>query len=387
MFATCSGPSTQRAMLTRPPFEVQDILTHSLDSYRLENPLDKDQYKAANAILRCRTAVLGGHSDSCTCGYTCISYNSCRNRSCPKCGSLKREAWIEGRLCSILDVRHFHAVFTVPSSFNALALANKNVFYDLLFKASTETVKALAADKKHLGALPGMTAVLHTWGKTLVFHPHIHMIVTGGGDSDMGWREGGKKFFLPVRAMSRKFRGMFVSLLRKAYKMGGIAFGEDEFDTLLDTVMGKEWVVYCKKPFKGSEGVYRYLGSYTHRTAITNSRLVEVTAERTTFTYKDYKDKGTQKLMTLENKEFIRRFLLHVPPCGFTRIRHYGIYASANKKTKLSRCMVMTKTKSRVPRKETLEETVLRLYKVNLSVCPECGGLLSKSLLPPGRPP
>lgn len=374
-------------MSTRPPFEVQDILTHSLDSYRLENPLDKDQYKAANAILRCRTAVLGGHSDSCTCGYTRISYNSCRNRSCPKCGSLKREAWIEGRLCSILDVRHFHAVFTVPSSFNALALANKNVFYDLLFKASTETVKALAADKKHLGALPGMTAVLHTWGKTLVFHPHIHMIVTGGGDSDMGWREGGKKFFLPVRAMSRKFRGLFVSLIRKAYKMGGIAFGEDEFDTLLDTVMGKEWVVYCKKPFKGSEGVYRYLGSYTHRTAITNSRLVEVTAERTTFTYKDYKDKGTQKLMTLENKEFIRRFLLHVPPCGFTRIRHYGIYASANKKTKLSRCMVMTKTKSRVPRKETLEETVLRLYKVNLSVCPECGGLLSKSLLPPGRPP
>lgn len=374
-------------MSTRPPFEVQDILAHSLDSYRLENPLDKDQYKAANAILRCRTAVLGGHSDSCTCGYTRISYNSCRNRSCPKCGSLKREAWIEGRLCSILDVRHFHAVFTVPSSFNALALANKNVFYDLLFKASTETVKALAADKKHLGALPGMTAVLHTWGKTLVFHPHIHMIVTGGGDSDMGWREGGKKFFLPVRAMSRKFRGLFVSLIRKAYKMGGIAFGEDEFDTLLDTVMGKEWVVYCKKPFKGSEGVYRYLGSYTHRTAITNSRLVEVTAERTTFTYKDYKDKGTQKLMTLENKEFIRRFLLHVPPCGFTRIRHYGIYASANKKTKLSRCMVMTKTKSRVPRKETLEETVLRLYKVNLSVCPECGGLLSKSLLPPGRPP
>lgn len=374
-------------MSTRPPFEVQDILAHSLDSYRLENPLDKDQYKAANAILSCRTAVLGGHSDSCTCGYTRISYNSCRNRSCPKCGSLKREAWIEGRLCSILDVRHFHAVFTVPSSFNALALSNKNVFYDLLFKASTETVKALAADKKHLGALPGMTAVLHTWGKTLVFHPHIHMIVTGGGDSDMGWREGGKKFFLPVRAMSRKFRGLFVSLLRKAYKMGGIAFGKDEFDTLLDTVMGKEWVVYCKKPFKGSEGVYRYLGSYTHRTAITNSRLVEVTAERTTFTYKDYKDKGTQKLMTLENKEFIRRFLLHVPPCGFTRIRHYGIYASANKKTKLSRCMVMTKTKSRVPRKETLEETVLRLYKVNLSVCPECGGLLSKSLLPPGRPP
>ena len=374
-------------MLTRPHFEVQDILAHSFDSFRLKNPLDKDQYKAANAILRCRTAVLGGHSDSCACGYTRISYNSCRNRSCPKCGSLKREAWIEGRLCNILDVRHFHAVFTVPSAFNALALANKEVFYNLLFKVSTETVKVLAADKKHLGALPGMTAVLHTWGKNLAFHPHIHMIVTGGGYSATGWKQGGKKFFLPVRAMSKKFRGLFVSSLRKAYKMGGIAFEKDEFDALLDTVMGKEWVVYCKKPFKGSQGVYRYLGSYTHRTAITNSRLVEVTAERTTFTYKDYKDKGRQKLMVLANEEFIRRFLLHVLPRGFTRIRHYGIYASANKNTKLARCMVMTKTKRQVPRRETMQETVLRLYKVNLSVCPVCGRLLSSSILQPGIPP
>ena len=374
-------------MSTRPHVEVQDIFAHSFDGFRLKNPLDKDQYKAANAILRCRTAVLGGHSDRCSCGYTRISYNSCRNRSCPKCGSLKKEAWIEGRLCNIVDVRHFHAVFTVPSAFNALALANKEVFYNLLFKVSTETVKVLAADKKHLGALPGMTAVLHTWGKNLAFHPHIHMIVTGGGYSATGWKDGGKKFFLPVRAMSKKFRGLFVSSLRKAYKMGGIAFGKDEFDALLDTVMGKEWVVYCKKPFKGSEGVYRYLGSYTHRTAITNSRLVEVTAERTTFTYKDYKDKGRQKLMVLENEEFIRRFLLHVLPRGFTRIRHYGIYASANKNTKLARCMVMTKTKRQVPRRETMQETVLRLYKVNLSVCPECGRLLSSSILQPGIPP
>jgi len=187
--------------------------------------------------------------------------------------------------------------------------------------------------------------------------------------------------------MSKKFRGLFVSSLRKAYKMGGIAFEKDEFDALLDTVMGKEWVVYCKRPFKGSEGVYRYVGSYTHRTAITNGRLVEVTAERTTFTYKDYKDKGRQKLMVLANEEFIRRFLLHVLPRGFTRIRHYGIYASANKNTKLARCMVMTKTKRHVPRRETMQETVLRLYKVNLSVCPECGRLLSSSILQPGIPP
>ncbi|HKM06191.1 MAG TPA: IS91 family transposase [Sphaerochaeta sp.] len=374
-------------MLSRRPFEVQDILAHSFASFRLRHPLDKDQYKAVNAILRCRTAALGGHKDSCSCGFSRISYNSCRCRCCPKCGSMKRESWIEGRLCSILDVRHFHAVFTVAEELNKLALANKRVFYCLLFMAATETVKALAADKKHLGALPGMTAVLHTWGKTLVFHPHIHMIITGGGYSEVGWVEGKKKFFLPVRAMSIKFRGLFVSLLRKAFKSGELTFAQDEFDVLLDTVMAKKWVVYCKKPFKGSEGVYRYLGSYTHRTAITNSRLVEVTSEKTTFTYKDYKDKCRQKNMTLDNEEFIRRFLLHVPPSGFTRIRHYGVYSSASKKTKLAKCKTWTRTKSRVLKKETLQETVLRLYKVNISVCPECGGLLSSSVFMPGSPP
>jgi hypothetical protein len=374
-------------MLIRPHFEVQDILAHSFDSFRLKNQLDKDQYKAANAILHCRTAELGGHKDSCSCGFSRISYNSCRNRSCPKCGSMKRDSWIEGRLCSILDVRHFHAVFTVPGELNALAIANKKVFYNLLFKVSTETVKALAADKKHLGALPGMTAVLHTWGKTLVFHPHIHMIITAGGYSAMGWVAGKKDFFLPVRAMSRKFRGLFVSSLRKAFTSGDITFAQDGFDALLDTVMGKEWVVYCKKPFKGPEGVYRYLGSYTHRTAITNNRLVEVTSGKTTFTYKDYKDKCRQKTMTLDNEEFIRRFLLHVPPCGFTRIRHYGVYASACKRTKLAKCKIWTRTKGRVLRKETLQETVLRLYKVNISVCPKCGLLLSSSIFPPGAPP
>lgn len=270
---------------------------------------------------------------------------------------------------------------------NKLALANKKVFYALLFKAASETVKALAAVKKFLGALPGMTAVLHTWGKTLVFHPHIHMIITGGGYSEMGWVASKKNFFLPVRVMSKKFRGLFVSLLRKAFAAGDIVFEEHEFDILLDKVMAKKWVVYCKKPFKGSEGVYGYLGSYTHRTAITNSRLIAVTEEKTTFRYKDYKDKGRQKCMTLDNEEFIRRFLLHVLPSGFTRIRHYGIYASASKKTKLAKCKKWTKTKKRVLKKETLQETVLRLYKVNISVCPECGALLSSSILTPGGPP
>jgi hypothetical protein len=374
-------------MLTRPHVEVQDILAHSFESFRARHSLDKDQYKAVNAILHCRTAALGGHKDSCSCGFSRISYNSCRCRCCPKCGAMKRESWIEGRLCSILDVRHFHAVFTVAEELNKLALANKKIFFALLFKAASETVKALSADKKHLGALPGMTAVLHTWGKTLVFHPHIHMIITGGGYSEMGWVAGKEKFFLPVRAMSKKFRGLFISSLRKAFTAGEIVFEEEEFDTLLDKAMGKKWVVYCKKPFKGSEGVYRYLGSYTHRTAITNSRLIAVTEVETTFRYKDYKDKSRQKSMTLDNEEFIRRFLLHVPPSGFTRIRHYGIYASASKKTKLAKCRRWTKTKKRVLKKETLQETVLRLYKVNISVCPECGGLLSSSIFMPGGPP
>lgn len=374
-------------MLLRPHFEVQDILGHSFESFRLDHPLDKDQYKAVNAILHCRTATLGGHKDTCSCGFSRISYNSCRCRCCPKCGAMDREFWIERRLCSILDVRHFHAVFTVPGALNALALANKRVFYRLLFMAASETVKALAADRKHLGALPGMTAVLHTWGKTLVFHPHIHMIITGGGYSQTDWVAGKKKFFLPVRAMARKFRGLFVSSLRKAFESGHIMFDRKEFDALLDTVMGKQWVVYCKKPFKGSEGVYRYLGSYTHRIAITNGRIVNVTAQQTTFTYKDYKDKGRRKTLTLDNVEFIRRFLLHVPPSGFTRIRHYGVYASASKKTKLAKCKTWTGTKERILKKETLQETILRRYKINLSVCPECGGLLSSSIFKPGGPP
>ena len=374
-------------MLTSQRFEVQDILAHSFEGFRTKHPLDKDQYKAVNAIIHCRTAALGGHKDSCSCGFSRISYNSCRCRCCPKCGSMKRESWIEGRLCSILDVSHFHAVFTVAEELNKLALANKKVFYALLFKAASETVRALAAAKRFLGALPGMTAVLHTWGKTLVFHPHIHMIITGGGYSEMGWVASKKKFFLPVRAMSKKFRGLFVSLLRKAFNAGDIVFEQEEFDSLLDKVMDKKWVVYCKKPFKGSEGVYRYLGSYTHRTAITNSRLVEVTPEKTTFTYKDYRDKCRQKTMSLDNREFLRRFFLHVPPSGFTRIRHYGIYASASKKTKLAKCKVWTGTRKRVLRKETMQETVLRLFEVNLSVCPKCGALLSSSLFPPGGPP
>jgi len=374
-------------MSTRPHFEVQDILAQSFESFRATYPLDKDQYKASNAILHCRTAALGGHKDCCDCGFARISYNSCRCRCCPKCGAMKRESWIEGRLCSILDVSHFHAVFTVPEELNRLALANKKAFYSLLFKAASETVKGLAAVKRFLGALPGMTAVLHTWGKTLAFHPHIHMIVTGGGYSEMRWVASKKKFFLPVRAMAKRFRGLFVSLLRKAFNAGDIVFEQEEFDSLLDKVMDKKWVVYCKKPFKGSEGVYRYLGSYTHRTAITNSRLVEVTPEKTTFTYKDYRDKCRQKTMSLDNREFLRRFFLHVPPSGFTRIRHYGIYASASKKTKLAKCKVWTGTRKRVLRKETMQETVLRLFEVNLSVCPKCGALLSSSLFPPGGPP
>ena len=374
-------------MLSRKHFEVQDILAHSFESFRLKNPLDKDQYKAVNAILRCRTAALGGHKDSCDCGFARISYNSCRCRCCPKCGAMKRESWIEGRLGCILEVSHFHAVFTFSDVLNLVALANKEVFYALLFKAAAQTVKVLAADKKLLGALPGMTAVLHTWGRDLVFHPHIHMIITAGGYSQVGWVASKKDFFLPVKAMAKMFRGLLVSLLRKAFNSGALVFDKEELDARLDEAMGKKWVVYCKKPFKGSEGVFRYLGNYTHRTAITNNRLVKVTADKTTFRYKDYKDEGAQKLMTLDNEEFIRRFLLHVPHCGFTRIRHYGIYASACKKTKLAKCKVWTKTRERILKKETMQEMVLRLFKINLSVCPKCGRPLSSSIFPPDGHP
>jgi hypothetical protein len=277
-----------------------------------------------------------------------ISYNSCRDRHCPKCQTSRQVAWVESRLGRLLPVPYFHVVFTLPEQLHPLGLKNRRVLYDLLFRAASETLLELAADPRRLGAQIGFTAVLHTWGQNLLFHPHLHCVVTGGGLSRDGqhWVAGREDYFLPVRVLGQLFRGKFLAGLKAAYEAGQLALAGSveslrdpaEFRQLLGTLYRQRWVVYAKPPFGGAEQVYRYLGRYTHRVAISNARLVALEHDRVTFRYKDYADGAREKRMTLDAEEFIRRFLLHVLPKGFVRIRHYGLLAGRNVDTKLTQC-------------------------------------------------
>lgn len=286
-----------------------------------------------NAIESCRTSNLGGHIDVCdSCGHERISYNSCRNRHCPKCQGLAKEQWLLERKRDLLNIGYFHVVFTVPDSLNPLALQNQKIFYSLLFKAASETLAELSRDHKYLGAEIGIISVLHTWGQNLMDHPHVHCIVPGGGLSFDGTRflRSREKFFIPVKVLSRKYRGKFLAFLKEAFQDGELRFcgkleplsGKLKFQSLINALYQKEWVVYCKKPFKSPWHVLRYLGRYTHRVAISNQKIVSLQDGRVTFSWRDYKDENKTKLMTLEASEFIRRFLLHVLPDRFVKIRH-----------------------------------------------------------------
>ena len=325
--------------------EVQDVFLASYDEYCKTHFVSLQGRKVAKAIMECRTQALGGHSDVCTeCGYTHQSYNSCRNRHCPKCQTVKKEQWIGRRKQDVLDVKHFHTVFTIPSELNALVLQNPRRLYDLLFRASSETVRELTADAKYLGAAVGYMSILHSWGSNMSFHPHIHMVVTAGGIAPDGrWKPTRGRFFLPVKVLSRLFRGKFLSGCRALCARGeisltgenGNAVSRKAFTSLVDGCYNKDWVVYSKVPFNGAEGVFEYLGRYTHRLVISNNRILSVAGGKTTFLWKDYRDESKMKETTLSNGEFIRRFLLHVLPHGFTRIRHYGLYSSRNKSMRL----------------------------------------------------
>ena len=298
-------------------------------------------------LIQCRTAALGGHVDACDhCGYVAVSFNSCRNRHCPKCQGTQRAKWIEARLERLLPVEHFHVVFTLPEELNPLMLRNKRATYALLFRAAAESLTQLAADPRRLGAQIGFTAVLHTWGQNLLFHPHLHCVVTGGGLAPDGdrWISARSGYLLPVRVVSRLFRGKFLAGLQELYDAGKLDFrGSTEelgdphaFTRLRRQLYEKEWVVYAKPPFGGVEQVFRYLGRYTHRVAISNSRLVSMDEGHVRFRYKDYAT-DAHKVMTLAAEEFIRRFLLHVLPKRFVRIRHFGLLAGRNALTKLER--------------------------------------------------
>ena len=303
-------------------------------------------------IAACRTAALGGHVEECDrCGHQQIAYNSCRNRHCPKCQATAAAQWLEAREAELLPVEYFHVVFTLPAALGPIALQNPRVVYGLLFRAAAETLQQIAADPKHLGAEIGFLAVLHTWGQNLEHHPHVHCVVPGGGLSPDGsrWVACRPGFFLPVRVLSRVFRGKFLALLRAAFDQGKLSFhgklgalaDAGEFRRRLAASAQTEWVVYAKPPFGGPEQVLKYLARYTHRVAISNRRLVALEDGEVTFHWKDYAHGGGQKTMTLKAIEFIRRFLLHVLPSGFVRIRHYGFLANRVCREKLALCRAL----------------------------------------------
>jgi hypothetical protein len=366
----------------RPALEVADILRAHLGDYEQQHPLSLVQRKAVNAIMNCRTAALGGHVRVCEqCGLEEISYNSCRNRNCPKCLWSAKERWIDQRTAELLPVTYFHVVFTLPEGLNALMMSNQERLYGLLFRAAWETLRQLSLEEKWLGAEPGMIAVLHTWGQQLAFHPHLHCIVPGGGlhPETSGWVAAKRGFFLPVKALSAVFRGKFLHQLSLLHQRGELEFhghaaplaDEKAFRQWKTTLYRTPWVVYAKRPFGGPQQVIQYLGRYTHRIAISNQRLTKLSGGRVTFDYKDYKADGAQKEMTVEATEFIRRYLLHVLPQGFQKIRYYGILSTRHRNAKLA---ALQKTLGFTPPKpDTWEEKLTRALGRPPGSCPCCG--------------
>jgi hypothetical protein len=338
--------------LIRPALEVADVFRGHGPAWRRANAghVSLGQLKVMSAIESCRTAARGGHVERCEdCAHTRIAYNSCRNRHCPKCQAAAAKEWLAEREAELLPVPYYHVVFTLPVPIADIAYYNKAAIYGLLFKAAAETLITIAADPKHLGTRIGLTAVLHTWGSALTHHPHVHIIVPGGGISLDGqrWISCRPGFFLPVRVLSRLFRRLFLEKLVVAYDAGLLQFfgdhvrlaGRDAFTAYLAPLRKAEWVVYAKRPFGGPEAVLAYLSRYTHRVAIANSRLVALDDAGVTFRWKDYRAKGRErtKVMTLAVDEFIRRFLIHVLPDGFHRIRHYGLFANGGRAENIAR--------------------------------------------------
>lgn len=368
--------------------ELQDILVQHGESYQANHRLLPNQLKAMCAIKNCRTSALGGHIDECDdCGYIRISYNSCRNRHCPKCQTLTKERWIDARKDDLLNVGYFHIVFTIPDTLNPVAYQNQSVVYNILFKAAAETLSELCADKKYLGAQIGFTEILHTWGQNLMYHPHIHCIVPGGGlNSCEEWVNSRKKFLIPVKVLSRKFRGKFLYYLKKAklefYSSISHLMDTYKFNDFMTSLYQKEWIVYCKPPFKNAGCVVEYLGRYTHRVAISNNRILKLEEGMVTFKWRDYKDNNKQKNMKLTTDEFIRRFIVHVLPNRFTKIRHYGLLSPRNKAKKLKLCKKLTDTISNGESKIKLStlDLLKKLTGKDFTICPCCGtGHLSRA--------
>jgi hypothetical protein len=389
--------SSLRATPTRRPLlEVADIVREHGEAYLRRHAVSAAELRALRDIASCRTAALGGHVDVCdACGHREVSYNSCRNRHCPKCQSLAGAKWIEARTTRVLPTHHFHVVFTLPAELRALALINRERVFDLLFASAAQTLLELGADPKRLGALLGVTAVLHTWSRDLSFHPHLHCIVTGGGLSPDGtrWVACRRDYFLPVLVLGALFRGKMLAALRRAYDRGELVLSggaaaladPSAFAALLDVLYNKRWVVYAKPPFGGAEQVFRYLGRYTHRVGLSNHRLLGMDARGVCF-----RTRG-DKTVTLAPIEFLRRFLMHVLPRGFVKIRHYGLLSSSHATTTLevarTRLEGASATASSATRPTPAIESadwrarLAALTGIDLTRCPRCGAPMTRRAL------
>ena len=394
--------------MMKSPLEDADVFREGEDRFLAEygHTLSREQRQVLRAVIRCRTAQLGGHLQKCDdCGHQRIQYNSCRNRHCPKCQAMARAVWLEKRESELLPVPYFHVVFTLPHELGPLALQNKRVIYGCLFRAAAQTLLEVGADLKHLGAKVGCLMVLHTWGQNLMHHPHVHAIVTGGGLSVDGsrWIHGKqskrrKPFFAPGKVLSRVFRGKFIDSLKQAFRSGKLGFfgrlksldDEAAFEQLLNKSVRHDWVVYAKRPFSSPACVLKYLARYTHRVAISNRRLVELQNGRVSFRYKDYSDDQQSKVLPLSTTEFIRRFLMHTLPSGFVRIRYYGFLANRYRKERLEQCRrLLGVTSEATP---VIEETQTPLENSDPApspkTCPACGGesLAIIDIVPPTEP-
>lgn len=375
---------------------LQEIIEIHGENYIKNNKLPANVLRALYSIQYCKTASLGGHIYECNeCGETTIAYNSCRNRHCPKCQAYAKELWIYERSKSLLPTHYFHIVFTIPEQLNSLVLFNQKELYSILFTSVSETLLELAKDKKYLGAEIGFTSILHTWGQNLMNHPHIHCIVPGGGLSldKAKWIKSKKKFFIPVKVLSRKFRGKFLYYLNTLYLNNKLTFpksiselgSRNIFNEFKDSLYKKEWIVYSKAPFSSAEYVLQYLGRYTHRVAISDNRIIKVDKNNVSFKWRDYKDNNKQKVMTLKAKEFIRRFTMHILPDRFVKIRHYGILGNRNKQLKFKRCLEIFRVKPIDDEKLSSAELFFKLTGIKIGMCKICekGNLIEKGIIMP----
>jgi hypothetical protein len=408
MSAPLSNQKNSQADNTRPRFEVADILREYLPDYLRDHRLSPQQFKIVKSIVACRTAVLGGHVWECNngdCGHEDQSYNSCGDRHCPKCQGVAKNKWLKKRLKELLPTHYFHVVFTLPHLLNDLALYNKTLFYDILFEASSKTLKEISGNPQYLGAKMGLLGILHTWGQTMVNHLHIHYIVPGGGvatdkDGREHWVELPKKdkFLFPKKVLTNLFRGKFIGLLKKAYREGRLKLPDSQaelsdprlFELFIDQVVNRRWNVFTKTPFASPAEVLLYIGRYTHRVAISNHRILSIDHGKVSFTYKDYKDDAKQKIMRLPATEFIRRFLLHILPKGYHKIHMYGFWANSCRAKNIEKVRrLILKSHSVIDfSDELVEKMVQSLSEHKLNSCPKCGkGVLIKKvgIAPSGR--